>query len=57
MSQAIMNMYADALSEITRLKTELNKARRCPCEWCVSTTEQIESLTYENEELKEKING
>lgn len=26
-----------------------------PCEWCVKTSEQIDSIEYENEQLKERL--
>lgn len=26
-----------------------------PCEWCVKTSEQIDSIEYENEQLRERL--
>ena len=40
---------------IAELQTQLRQARSTPCEWCVSTTNLIESQSAEIEELKEKI--
>jgi len=46
---------ADLVTENNVLKAKLKIAQHSPCEWCVSTTEALDSQAYEIETLKRKI--
>ena len=50
-----INTWDDIKGKITELEEQLRVARKVPCEWCVGTTNLIESQGAQIEELESKL--
>ena len=57
LSKSYTELSVSSNKEVAYLKEKLAKTNSIPCNWCIGTSETIDSLEYEVEDLKKALSN